>query len=327
MKIEQRTSGCFRVRKTYKGKTYALTFDHKPSQKEITMALADKLNDCNDYQAGTFEAKAKEYIKVKSNILSPSTIGGYEKVLRCISDDFKKTNIIDIDQVMIQKELNNYSVGRSPKTVKNMSGFITAVFGLFRPSMSIRVTLPQAIKYEPYLPKEDEIKAILKSVEQTDYSIPFQLGVLGMRRSEVCAATIDDIDGNFLTINKAYVFDAQNKPVIKPLTKTTEGKRQIYIPDSLVAEIRQKGYIFDKLPHNLVRVLHEKQDALNIPRFRFHDLRHFYASYSHEHGMSDADIMASGGWKSDYTMKSIYRHAMEKEKQDMQKAIASGIIG
>lgn len=326
MKAERLPSGSYRVRKTYNKKVYTIIFDHEPSKKEIIMKLAEKMEGCETIQKGSFEDKAKDYIKVKSNILSPSTIGGYEKILRCISDEFKKTNINDIDQILIQKELNDYSVGRSPKTIKNMSGFITAVLGLYRPNMNIRVTLPQAIKYEPYIPKETEIKAILKAVKDTDYSIPFQLGVLGMRRSEVCAVTPADLDGNFLTIDKAFVFDRNNKPIIKPLTKTTEGKRQIYLPDSLVAEIGKKGCIFDKLPHNLVRVLHEKQEELNIPSFRFHDLRHFYASYAHEHGMSDADIMATGGWKSDYTMKSIYRHAMEKEKQDKQKAIASGLL-
>lgn len=326
MKVDKVSQGVYRVRKQYKCKTYTLYFSHKPSQKEITLALAEKL-DCGDNNIkGSFYKKAKEYIEVKSNVLSPSTIGGYEKILRNISDEFKYKSINDIDSVSIQKELNDYSVGRSPKTVKNMYGFISAVFALFRPSFNIKVTLPQAIKYEPYLPKEHEIKAILNSVKGTDYSIPFQLGVLGMRRSEVCAATIDKLNGNFLLIDSAYVYDRQNKPIIKPYTKTTEGRREIYIPDSLVAEIRRKGAIFDKQPHNLVRVLHNKQDELNIPHFRFHDLRHYYASYAHESGMSDADIMASGGWKSDYTMKSIYRHSMEKEKQDKQKKIASEIL-
>lgn len=326
MKIERLPSGSYRIRKTYNKKVYTVVFDHEPSKREIIMRLAEKMENCETIIKGSFEDKAKEYIKVKSNVLSPSTIGGYEKILRCISDDFKKTNINDIDQILIQKELNDYTVGRSPKTVKNMSGFITAVLGLYRPNMKMRVTLPQAIKYEPYLPKEAEIKAILNAVKGTDYSIPFQLGVLGMRRSEVCAAEITDLDGNLLMINKAYIFDKENKPLIKPLTKTTEGKRQIYLPDSLVAEIVKKGYIFNKFPHNLVRVLHEKQTELNIPSFRFHDLRHFYASYAHEHGMSDADIMATGGWKSDYTMKSIYRHAMEENKQDKQRKIASDLL-
>lgn len=326
MKVEKRSNGCYRVRKTYKGNTYTINFDHEPDEKEVVLAIANKLQDNNIYIGGTFEAKAKEYISLKSNILSPSTIGGYKKILRQITDEFKNKKIADIDQTMIQKELNYYAVGHAPKSVKNMSGFITAVFGLYRPSMAIRVTLPQAVKYEPYLPKSKEIKAILKAVKGTDYSIPFQLGVLGLRRSEVCAATIDDLNGNYLKINKAYIYDQNNKPMIKNLTKSTEGKREIYLPDSLVEEIKQKGCIFDKLPHNLVRVLHEKQNELHIPEFRFHDLRHFYASYAHEHGMPDADIMASGGWASDYTMKRTYRHAMEAETKKRQQKIANSII-
>lgn len=326
MKIEQRSANCFRVRKTYKGKTYTLTFDHKPTPKEITIALADEFESAGVHQSGTFEQKAKEYINSRENVTSPSTIGGYEKILRQISPEFKTLGIIDIDSAHVQIEVNKYAEGRSPKTVKNFYGFITAVLYFFRPKLTLSVTLPQLIKYEAYLPTESEVKAILESVKGTDYSIPFQLGVLGMRRSEVCAATPEDVNGNLLTINKAYVFDKNNRPLIKPLTKTTEGMRQIYLPDSLVTEIRQKGMVFDKLPHNLVRVLHEKQHELKINEFRFHDLRHFYASYAHEHGMSDANIMASGGWKSDYTMKSIYRQSMEKEKQDKQKEIAAGLI-
>ena len=42
--------------------------------------------------------------------------------------------------------------------------------------------------------------------------------------------------------------------------------------------------------------------------------------------MSDADIMKSGGWKSDYVMKNIYRHAMKDSLQANQAKIASGIL-
>lgn len=326
MKIEKRSENSYRVRKTYKGKTYTLSFDHKPSQKEITISMAEKLESCGIKQTGTFEAKAKEYIDSRENVASPATLGGYEKILRQISSEFKQINIADIDNTDVQREISRYAFGRAPKTVKNHYGFITAVLYYYRPKIELDVKLPEPIKYNSVFPKEYEIKKILKLVENTDYSIPFQLGCLGMRRSEVCAATINDINGNFLLIDKAYVHDRQNKPIIKPYTKTEEGKREIYLPDKLIAQIRQKGMIFDKLPSNLVRVLHEKQDELGYEHFRFHDLRHFYASYAHEMGMSDANIMASGGWKTDYTMKSIYRHAMEDEMKKKQKKIANGLL-
>ena len=39
MKIEKLPSGSYRIRKTYKGKTYAVIFDHKPTQKEAMQAM------------------------------------------------------------------------------------------------------------------------------------------------------------------------------------------------------------------------------------------------------------------------------------------------
>lgn len=327
MKYEILPSGSYRYRKIVKGKKYSVTFDKKPkSDKEIMIAFAKVMENDAPIDRDTFETKAKEYISAKSNVLSPSTIGGYEKVLRCISDEFKKKKIYNITQVDIQKEINSYSIDHSSKTVRNLHGFISAVLGLFRPDMVISTTLPQKVKYEPYCPTDEDIKKILKASEGTDYHIPFQLGILGLRRSEVCAATIDDVKDGFLTINKAMVYDSENNLIVKPMTKTTEGMRTIFLPDSLVKEIETKGKIFDKQPHNLVRVLHEHQKALGIEQFRFHDLRHYYASYCHEHGMSDADIMASGGWQSDYTMKRVYRHSMEESKKEMQKKMATSIF-
>lgn len=109
-------------------------------------------------------------------------------------------------------------------------------------------------------------------------------------------------------------------------TKTTEGKRTIFIPQSLVDEINNCETICDFYPNTLVVNLNKLQDKLGIPRFRFHDLRHFYASYAHSKGMSDADILASGGWASTYVMTSVYRHALEKEKEKEQQRIADGLF-
>ena len=48
--------------------------------------------------------------------------------------------------------------------------------------------------------------------------------------------------------------------------------------------------------------------------------------HAHAMGMSDADIMKSGGWKSDYVMKSVYRHAMKDTLHENQAKIANGIL-
>lgn len=262
---------------------------------------------------GSFEVCANSYIRSKSNVLSPSTIKGYTSVLRAIPDSFKRKNISSITQPDIQILINDYSIDHTPKTTRNLHGFVSAVLRQFRPNMRIYTSLPQKALNDHYTPSEEDIKKLLDaSKDDPYYHIPFQLGIMGLRRSEICALTLDDIEGNILTINKALVKDVNNKWVLKS-TKTLAGTRKIYIPDSLVSEIEQHGSIFDGKPGTLLFGLNEYQKKLGLERFRFHDLRHFFASYAHSKGISDADIMATGGWKSDYTMKSIYRHEMQAE--------------
>lgn len=299
-----------------------MVFDHKPTQAEILSALGEK-----DFSAkkGSFLYCANSYIESKSNVLSPSTIKAYQSILdSVIPDDFKKKNIAQIDQQDIQYLINDYASEHSPKSVRNLHGFISAVLRQFRPQMRIYTTLPQKCPNEPYTPTEEDIRRILDaSKDDKTYHVAFQLGVMGLRRSEICALTLDDIDGNTLTIDKAYVQGIGNKWYVKS-TKTTAGTRKIYIPDSLIAEIKENGCIYEGYPNKMYVALKRYQDKLGIPRFRFHDLRHFFASYAHSKGIPDADIMASGGWKSDYTMKQIYRHELSAEKS--QKIVYNSLL-
>ena len=322
MKIEKHGNK-YRVYKQVDGKRVRLVFDHKPSQQELFTALAD-----NDFSANksSFLSCAKSYIQSKSNVLSPSTIKGYTSVLSSIPDEFCSKSVSQIEQTGIQMVINEYASDHTPKSVRNMHGFISAVLRQFRPNMNIYTTLPQKVVNEHYTPSEDDIRRILDATKDNPfYHIPFQLGIMSLRRSEVCALTLDDISGNILTINKALVKDVDNNWVIKP-TKTTAGTRKIYIPDSLVSEIEQYGKIFDGNPTTLLYGLNKLQDKLGIPRFRYHDLRHFFASYAHEKGiMSEQTIMETGGWRSAETLRKVYRHSLNA--QESQKALFDGIIG
>ena len=327
MRIEKLPSGSYRIRKMYKGKTYTVITEYKPTQKEAIQLIAeelDKVQTESKYPCMTFEDAALKYIDVKSNILSPSTVNGYRCILRNLSDGFRQSIINDMTEIDIQKEINDYSVKRSPKTVKNAHGFISTVFHMFRPTINISTTLPQKVKKEQHIPTDDEVKKILKYSEGSKYEIALNLAVFGLRRSEICALTPDDIKGNTLYINKAFVINESHKYVIKT-TKTTDGTREIYIPDYLVNMIRERGVIYDGYPGNILRYLNKAQDNLGIPRFKLHAMRHYYASMSHSIGIPDSYIMSSGGWKSDTTLKQVYRHAMDDKKNEMQQFAAQYI--
>ena len=309
----------------YKGKTYTIITDYKPTQKDAIQLLAERLDkDIQRVPRSSFENSANKYIEVKANVLSPSSINGYKCILRNLSGEFKSLDMNEITPVHIQKEINDYSIDRSPKTVRNAHGFISAVISMFRPELTISTTLPQKRKNDAYIPSDDDVKRILSRAKGTEYEIPLLLATFGLRRSEICALTLNDLDGNTLTINKALVSNDQGEFVLKS-TKTTEGTRKIYIQDYLADLIRSTGKIYDKSPNQIYENLCKYQKELGMPHFKLHALRHYYASMSHSLGIPDSYIMASGGWKSDTTLKTVYRHAMESKKEEMQAFAAAYI--
>lgn len=325
MKIEKLPSGSYRIRKTYKKKTYTIVLPYKPSDKEIVMLFAEKFQDQSEStSSGTFIHYAKKYVEARSNVISQATIRTYNLKIKQISDHFGALNLYDITSDDVQKEINRFSKDHSPKTSKTLYGFIASVLKAYRPNLQLRITLPMLIRKSEYEPNTEEIKALLKHAKGTRYSIPFQLGVLGLRRGEICALELSDLDGNALTISKDLVYNGSwivdNKP------KTEASYRTIYLPDSLVEEIRTAGTIYDGHPNALNKAIHRYQKALGIQEFKFHCLRSYFASYAHSLGISDQDIMSMGGWATDHVMKSVYRKTLEDSRAKSMLKISSTIL-
>ena len=318
MKVERLPSGSFRVRKTYKGKTYTLTFPYKPSAKEITIALGEKIQD-DSHLKGTFEKYAKEYIANRKGVISPATERTYNIKLKQLSNEFKCLNIYDITSEIVQKEISQFSLEHAPKTAKTLYGFVASVLGAYRPNYALRVKLPPKIDKKEYEPSECDVRRILESAKGTEYSVPFQLAVLGCRRGEICAMSIDDLDGNKLRIHRSKVY-LNGKWIVKETPKTDASNRTLYLPGPLAEEIRNQGYIYNGYPAGLYKAIQATQKKLGIPRFKFHALRSYFASYAHAMGIPEADILAIGGWGSDSIMKRIYRKSMEESKmKSMEK--------
>lgn len=325
VKIEKLKSGSYRIRKMYKGVTYTVVTEYKPTQKEAIQLLSAEMDKAKTAKVRmTFKTAADKYIDLKQNVLSPSTITGYKAIIRNLSDWFNKQIITDITSVEVQKEINDYAKTRSPKTVRNAHGFITAVIGMFCPNTIISTTLPQRKKNQPYIPSDDDVKKIVDASAGTKFEIPILLAVYGLRRSEIFALTPDDIDGNIVHITKAKVLNDSGEWVLKA-TKTEDSTRSVYLPDEIVEKIKRIGKIYDGDPSRISRFMMQKQDELGIPHFSLHKLRHYYASMSHSLGIPDQYIMQSGGWKTDNVLKSVYQHAMDDKKVEMQEFAAEYI--
>lgn len=322
MKIEKLPSGSYRVRKMYKGKMYTVIFEGKPTQKQAMLEMAKKLESAQgNHQSMTFKVAAEKYIEAKRNVLSPSTIRGYNGILKQISESFLDESIYDITAMDVQKEINRYSKDHSPKSVYNLHGFISAILGMFCPNLKLNTTLPQKLKNEPYIPSDEDVKKILDYSKGTQFEIPLILACYGMRRSEICALASDDIDGDVVHINKAMVQDENKKWVIKT-TKTTTSTREIIIPTKIAERIREQGYVYDGHPGKISDYLYRTQKKLGIESFSIHKLRHYFASKMSSLGIPEADIMRMGGWETDHVMKSVYRHSMMDKEESAKRDAA-----
>lgn len=323
MTIEKLKSGSYRIRQMEKGKYYSITVDHKPTKNEAVRLLSNVIKKAPVKANMTFDDACAAYIDAKANILSPKTKLEYEANRKKIPKDFSKKHINDITSLDVQKLVNDWSARLAPKTVENYACYVMCVLN----SVDIDIKspqLPQKIKKDIYIPTENDVKVLKKHFEGTKYEVAFFLACLGLRRSEICALTLDDLDGNVLTINKAKVQNENKEWVVKS-TKTTDSTRTVVIPDDIVAKIHEQGFIYTGDPGNLYKRIIKAQEKYGLPRFQLHKLRHFFASYMHDKGYSDKQIQEMCGWKTDNVMKRVYQHAMnmDETKAKMSKDISN----
>lgn len=323
MTIEKLPSGSYRIKQMSDGKIYSVTVKEKPSKVEAMKLITAKIDKAPTSSQMTVEMACNAYIDAKRNVLSPSTLKEYVGTVKRLPDDFKKKRVMNVTSLDVQKVVNDYAAKLSPKTVKNYASFIVSV--LREQEVNIKFPkLPQREEKIPYIPSVEDIQKVFEKLENSEHEIAIKLCCFGLRRSEVCALSIDDLDGNKLTINKAKVKDVNNEWVIK-LPKTPKSTRTIIIPDELADKIREKGYIYKYIPGSICRALQRAEKEAGVPTFSLHKLRHFYASYLFEKGYNSEQIREMGGWRTDNVMKTVYLHAMNMD--DTKKKAASDISG
>lgn len=213
--------------------------------------------------------------------------------------------------------MNEFAKDHSPKSTKNAYGLIRAVLDAFAPDIRLRITLPQAIPHDLYVPSDDDIKAVIEYFceNDKDMELAVYFAAFGtLRRSEICGLDAEDISGNSITVRRAMVDSGSDNWVIKT-TKTVRSTRTIEMPEFVIEKCPKEGRLVnlnpDQITHRFMRALRR----LKIKSFRFHDLRHYSASIMHAIGVPDQYIMQRGGWSSDKTLKAIYRGTIEEYTQ------------
>lgn len=309
------------IGKDINGKRLYKSFTADSRKEAELLALNFELSQ-QEKNKTTFEDALQAYIDMKRAVLSPSTIRGYIQLQKNYYSLINDVDLYEIDNVMIQRIINLYAPKLSPKTIYNIHGLISAVFKEYRPDFKLNTTLPQKIKPTYYIPSNKEVQYLIHNMQDEDLLNAVLLSAFGtLRRSEICALTSDDIDGNIICVSKARVIN-EDKELITKTTKTVESTRYIELPDFVIKRFEGKeGYLVPLHPNHITHRFERTLKRLGLKHFKFHALRHYSASIMHAMGIPDIYIQQRGGWSSDKVLKQIYTHTLDNEQKKVNKKI------
>lgn len=341
-----RNTGLPKITKLPSGAYHATVYSHKDAEGkrhyesftcadynqvllEVARFKSDKKQERIDKSKTdiTLGEAMMQYLESKRTVLSPSTYKGYTSIFRTHFLDLQRLPITQITAPQIQVAISQISSRLAPKTVKNIHGFMTAVFGMFRPDFNFNTTLPQKKKEEFLIPTEDDIKRLLGIVSGTPMCIPVILGACcGMRRSEICALKWEDVNfkRNTITVNEALVYN-ENNQLVEKTTKTVAGTRVIRmfpIVSNALLQAKANSDPSDPVvtisPNAVTKRFERIMKKHGFPGYSLHDLRHYTVSVMLALNVPKKYIADCVGHESENMIDKVYGHIMISKKTSVE---------
>ena len=264
----------------------------------------------------SLEKACRDFIASRSSVLSPSTISGYEAIIRTRFLAYMQKDYLQINW---QQMVNAEAALCSPKTLKNAWGFVCAVLraeGLDKPN----VRLPQLVTDElPWLTPE-QIPVFLDAVKDKPCELAALFALHGLRKSEFIALTPESIRNGQICVDAARVRNKHNELVYKKATKNISSRRNVKIRIPRLRELLAESdtppgeFYVSMSTNNLHTAINRVCDSANLPHVGCHGLRRSFASLCYYLGLSERETMRDGGWSDIQTMHKKYIKLADAEE-------------
>jgi len=280
--------------------------------------------------------------------------------------DQLQIKLVDINYDVLQKYFNEKSKngrcdgkgGLSPRSLRLHKNIIYQTLkdamrhGYIPGNPCELVRLPKVERYESSFYTQEQLNTLFEALKDEPlYPLIRITAVYGLRRSEVLGLKWDSVNFDAGTITIKHTVTKVSETVEKDKTKNKTSYREFpLLPDirAMLLELKQKeetnrklfgreytvnDYILkwdDGRPFSPDYVTHKFQKLLvehELPKIRFHELRHSCASYLINMGFTLKDVQEWLGHASIRMTAEVYGHLDLKRKQGMAQALASGLTG
>lgn len=270
---------------------------------------------------------ALRYVDSRRGVLSPYTIKTYLRLIRTSLAPLSDVAVTDLTNQRVQAFVSDFALDHSPKTVSSVYGFLYAVLGEAAPHLRLRIRMPQRRPPDISIPDQETVQRLIDHSDGPLRTAIVLASSMGLRRGEICALTWADIRGETLRVSRAYAQDEHNILILKS-PKSVAGFRSLQIPPAAAAvlirpdDANDTARVVPLTPDALTRRFERLCDSLQL-HYRFHALRHYYASVMLSLGVPDKYAMSRMGHSTSSTLKQVYQHLMQDKSTTIDDQLAS----
>ena len=339
------------VRRSVYGKTQA---EVRAKLDQLKRLRAE--NALNTPSRMTVEQWAAEWLKHTEQHVRPKTHEGYERWVRVYINPYlgkvklEKLTGRDI-QMVLDKQAAQYRP-RVPQLTRVTLGMMlnyAVKLGVLPRSPVQSTRAPRVEQREMSIWTPEQVRTFLRHIRGHRLEALFYLAIAtGMRKGELLGLRWSDIEPDRLHIRQAVAVVHGVIRVDAP--KTRGSRRTVLLTPDITAHLNARRALWERerelagegwtgedfvfcyptgramSPYNLQTVWDELRGEVDLPRIRFHDLRHTYATFAIARGADVATLSERLGHADSSITLKVYTHVLDEQKRRLNLSM-SDLLG